>query len=215
MTVTVATLADRVLDRLGVVAIPVGERPAMTETVPFATIATMALVELGVIASDETPIPSDQALALDKVASVNAALIAQGSVWWSGNVVPRAFVEEYTKLTAAQMASAFGKAVDPASVKLFEARVTNGANVYKAPAAAHEAVMAVHTELAAADKVRWSSFDIPPSAEQPYVVKAANRIAMNFDSGAVDPRAEVQADIVLARVIALPTSGEVTPAVYF
>ena len=56
--------------------------PTLTEMVPAATIATMALVELGVIASDEVPSPADQALALDKVASVFAALDAQGVVWW-------------------------------------------------------------------------------------------------------------------------------------
>ena len=78
----------------------------------------------------------------------------------------------------------------------------------KQPAAARDAVMAVHTELAAADKVRWSSFDIPPSAEQPYVVKAANRIAMNFGKQ-VDPRAEVQADSYAGpRHRVAPTNGQ-------
>ena len=48
----------------------------------------------------------------------------------------------------------------------------------------------------------------------PYVVKAANRIAMNFGKD-VDARAEAQADVLLARIIALPTSGEVTRAEYF
>ena len=68
MTVPVSTLAQQALRLLGVRVVPLDDSPTLTEMVPVATIATMALVELGVIASDEMPIPSDQALALDKVA---------------------------------------------------------------------------------------------------------------------------------------------------
>ena len=120
---SVSTFAQQALRLLGVRVVPLDDSPDLTELVPVATIATMALVELGVIASDETPIPSDQALAFDKVASVHAALDAQGVVWWNGTAVPRAFVEEYTKLTAAQTSSSFGKASDPAALALLEARV--------------------------------------------------------------------------------------------
>ena len=91
MTVPVSTIAQQALRKIGVRVVPLDDSPTLTEMVPVATIATMALVELGVIASDETPLPSDQALALDKVASVHAALDAQGVVWWAGTAVPRAF----------------------------------------------------------------------------------------------------------------------------
>ena len=96
MTQSVSTIAERALRRLGVKIVPLDDSPTLVEMVPVATIATMALVELGVIASDETPSATDQALALDKVASVHAALDAQGLVWWDGTAVPRAFVEEST-----------------------------------------------------------------------------------------------------------------------
>ncbi len=96
MTTDVSTIAERALRRLNVAVVPLDDRPVLTELVPAATIATMALVELGVIASDEVPIPSDQALAVDKVASVHAALDAQGMVWWDGTAIPRAFVEEHS-----------------------------------------------------------------------------------------------------------------------
>ena len=122
MTVSVSTLAERALRRLNVTVVPLDDRPTLTEMVPVATIATMALVELGIIASDEAPIPSDQALALDKVASVHAALDAQGLVWWDGTAIPRAFVEEFVKLVAAQASSSFGKATDPAALALLEGR---------------------------------------------------------------------------------------------
>ena len=129
MTRSVATIAQQSLRRLGVRVVPLDDSPTLTETVPAATIATQALVELGVIASDETPLASDQALMLDRVASVHASLDAQGMVFWQGGAIPRAFAEEYTKLTAAFGASAFGKAVDPAVVKLLEGRVRAGVMV--------------------------------------------------------------------------------------
>ena len=60
-----------------------------------------------------TVLNADMAFMLDKVTTVHAALDAQGVVWWPIGSVPRAFVEEYTKLTVAQVASTFGKAIDP------------------------------------------------------------------------------------------------------
>jgi hypothetical protein len=174
----------------------------------------MALVELGVIASDETPLPSDQALALDKVASVHAALDAQGVVWWDGTAIPRAFVEEYTKLTAAQMASSFGKAVDPANVALLEARVRKGAMVISADDNANQAVQAVHDDLAMRGIARWSVFDIPDAVGTSYVTLAADALAPLFGLK-TDPKDAAQAMIAIFRYVALPTSGERTWAEYF
>ena len=158
MTTSIGTIAQKALRRLGVRVVPLDDSPDLTEMVPVATIATAALVELGVIASDETPIPSDQALMLDKVASVHAALDAQGVVWWPSGSVPRAFVEEYTKLTAAMAGSSFGKAIDPAMVPLLEARVRKGAMVLSADTKAQEAVQAIHDDLVMRGLARWTSW---------------------------------------------------------
>jgi hypothetical protein len=73
VTVSIGTIAQQALRRLGVRVVPLDDSPTLTELVPAATIATNALVELGVIASDETPSVTDQALAVDKVASVRLA----------------------------------------------------------------------------------------------------------------------------------------------
>ena len=159
MTESIATIAQKALRRLGVRIVPLDDSPTLTEmvsfnaiataalvelgvlnsdgtpttrTVPQATIATAALVELGVIASDEAPIPSDQALMLDKVASVHASLFDQGIALWAVGTIPRAFAEEYVKLTAAQAASSFGKSIDPAIVAMLEGRVRAGAAVLNA-----------------------------------------------------------------------------------
>jgi len=214
MTVPVSTIAQQALRLLGVRVVPLDDSPTLTEMVPVATIATMALVELGVIASDETPLASDQALALDKVASVHAALDAQGVVWWDGAAVPRAFVEEFTKLAAGQMASSFGKAVDPAVLALLEARVRKGAMVLSADDNANQAVMDVHNDLAMRGIARWSSQDIPDAVGNSYVVLAADALAPLFERK-TDPKDAAMAMVAIFRYVALPTSGERVAVEYF
>ena len=214
MTVSIATIGQKALRRLGVRVVPLDDSPTLTEMVPVATIATAALVELGVIASDETPIPSDQALLLDKVASVHAALDAQGVVWWSKDAIPRAFAEEYTKLAASWAATSFGKSADPQLVASLEARVRKGAMVLSSDDQANQAVQAVHDNLVMRGVARWSVFDIPNPVGDAYSVLAADRMAPLFgmDTVPADTRA---AEVAIYRYVALPTSGETVAAEYF
>jgi hypothetical protein len=214
MTVSVSTIAQQSLRRLGVRIVPLDDSPTLTEMVAAATIATAALVELGVIASDETPSPTDQALMVDKVASVHAALDAQGVVWWDGTAMPRAFTEEYTKLAAAQAASSFGKAVDPAMVALLEARVKKGAAVLSSDDNANQAVLAVHNDLAMRGIARWSSLDIPEPVGEAYTILAADRLAPLFGMD-TDPKDTAAAMVAIYRYIALPSTGEVVATTYF
>ena len=214
MTTSIGTIAQKALRRLGVRVVPVDDSPTLTEMVPFATIATAALVELGVIASDETPIPSDQALMVDKVASVHAALDAQGVVWWPSGSVPRAFTEEYVKLSAAMAGSSFGKAIDPAMVPLLEARVRKGAMVLSADSNAQQAVQAVHDDLVMRGIARWTSLDIPNPVGEAMEVLTADRLAPLF-GGDTDPRDTQAAMIAIYRYVALPSSGETVSTAYF
>jgi hypothetical protein len=214
MTVSIGTIAQQALRRLGVRIVPLDDSPTLVEMVPFATIATNALIELGVIASDETPIPSDQALMLDKVSSVHAALDAQGVVWWPSGSVPRAFVEEYTKLTAAMAGSSFGKAIDPAMVPLLEARVRKGAMVLSADDNAQQAVQAVHDDLVMRGIARWSIQDIPDPLSDPYATLAADALAPLF-GGDTDPKDTADAMVAIYRYVALPSSGETVSTAYF
>jgi hypothetical protein len=215
MTTSVGTIAQMALRRLGVRIVPVDDSPTLTEMVPFATIATAALVELGVIASDETPIPSDQALMLDKVASVHAALDAQGVVWWPSGSVPRAFVDEYTKLTAAMAGSSFGKAIDPAMVALLEARVRKGAMVLSADDNAQQAVQAVHDDLVMRGIARWTSLDIPNALGDPYVVLTSANLDPLFGLQTTDANDVRDAMVAIYRYVALPSSGETVSTAYF
>jgi hypothetical protein len=314
VTVSVDTLADRVLRRLGVVTVPAADRPEVTATVTAASIAASALQALGVVvpasergdveaitpleelarralemlavcAPDEPPLPDDLTTATTTIQALNDSMLARGMVPWQANAIPESASEDYTQLGAIYLAPAFGKAGDvtqrpaieariarialvaqaqamgetkvgdisasltarglidwteiPASAaeayiqmttialapafgqdadpKLYaalEARVERIAIIARAPQDAHDAIMAVHTDLAAAGKIRWSVFDIPPAAEFPYVVIASNRLAPQFGV-TPDPPAELLARATLARIIALPTSGEVTRAEYF
>ena len=215
MAVTIATLGERALRRLGVTIVREADRPALTVQVPRAAIATAALVELGVIASDETPSVADQNLALAKLASVQAALTAQAYVSWADAEVPQAAAEEYVKLTALVMAPAFGKAAGDAALHAaLEARVRKVAVVMGAPDLATEAVMNVHRDLTARGVARWTVFDVPDAVEAPYVLLAANQLAPQFGAQA-DPRDVVQAMRSLAQYVALPTSGEQVVGAYF
>jgi hypothetical protein len=214
MTVSIGTIAQQALRRLGVRIVPLDDSPTLTEMVSFDVIATAALVELGVIASDETPISSDQALMLDKVASVHAALDAQGVVWWPSGSVPRAFTEEYTKLTAAMAGSSFGKAIDPAMVALLEARVRKGVMVLSADTNAQEAVQAVHDDLVMRGIARWTSLDIPNALSDPYATLAADALAPLF-GGDTDSNDTRDAMVAIYRYVALPSSGETVSTAYF
>ena len=138
---TVAQIADRVLRRLGIVVVPAADRPILNTSVSTATIATnalielgviatgapplsqavvvttdaiatLALVKLGVIASDETPLTADMTLAQAAVAAVHANLVAQGHVDWVATAITNAVSEEYASLTAMHLAPAFGKSAD-------------------------------------------------------------------------------------------------------
>jgi len=214
MTVSVSELAERALRRLGFSIVPLDDSPVFTEMVPVATIATMALTELGVIAADETPTASDQALALDKVNSVQGAIDAQGLVWWDPSEVPRAFVEEYAKLTAMQAATSFGKQADPQVMQLLEARIKRGVMEMSGHDIAVEAVMAVHNNLLARGLARWSTQDIPEWVAGPYEVIAADFMSAKF-GGQVDNDDLAAAWRALAQMIALPSSGQRVQATYF
>ena len=211
---TPAELGERALRRLGVAVVPVAERPVMTVTTTAATVATAALVELGVIAADETPATLDQTLAASKVSAVHNALVARGLVSWPSTLIPQYVAEEYIKLTALIMASSFGKQADPATWPVLEERVRRAVLVQRAPDQATQAVMSVHQDLAARGKVRWTVFDIPVHVEDPYVMLAAYSLAPEFGMKPSQDDAKI-AEVSLNRYISLPSSGERVPVEYF
>ena len=160
-------------------------------------------------------IAQSQALAEARVATVHDELVGNAHVSWALNAIPQAVADDYVALVQFQMSNAFGMHTDvPNLVGSLEARVRQFSLVQRAPDLATEAVTAVHADLAARGKVRWTSLDIPLAAEQPYVLLAAFKLAPEFDKPA-NPNDYMLAEKSIARLIALPTSGERVRAVYF
>jgi hypothetical protein len=157
---------------------------------------------------------ADMPFMLGKVASVHASLDAQGVVWWDGTAVPRAFTEEYVKLTVAYAATSLGKQIDPAMIPALEGRVRKGAMVLSADDNAQQAVQAVHDDLVMRGVARWTSLDIPDPVGPQYAVLAADRLAPLF-GGDTDPKDTALAMVTLYRYIALPSSGETVATAYF
>lgn len=211
---TISELGTRVLRRLGVEVVATADRPALFVTIPVAEIARQALQWLAVVADDDVPNSNDLALARAKVAALHDGLVAQGIVSWAADAIPQSVVEDYVILTALHLAPAFGKTGDVAQEPVREARIRKVAMLMRSQALAEQAVYAIHVDLAARGKVRWSSEDIPVFVEDPYVDLAAAQLAFAFGVQ-VPPEREAMARLNLSRLISLPSSGERVVADYF
>lgn len=206
----------------GVNAIPLAFRQEYTQlTVAMASATFGKPADPAVVAAAEARIRAafqvttiDQAFLLDKAKSVHASLDAQGLVWWSGEAVPRAFAEEYIKLTVAFAAMAQNKPVDSNGIALLEARVRRGVMVLSSDSNAAQAVQDVHDDYVARGIARWSSFDIPEPVAAAYLLLATFRAAPLFDKPQ-NPMDLRQGELAIARYVALPSSGERMVAQYF
>jgi hypothetical protein len=219
---TAQEIAELALRTIAVIVVPLAERPAAASPVTADTIATNALLWLNIINPDDdltdTERARDQAYALTKALAVHDALVARAFVSWTSAAIPRAVSEEYTMLTAQHIGPAFGKAVgDAAGQEAVEARIGRMAMILRASDVALDSVTDVHNDLAARGKVRWSIFDVPPGAIDPYVTLTADRLVPQFPGLAKPqpPTAAIAAMVQLARLIALPSAGEPVVAEYF
>jgi hypothetical protein len=214
LATSVAAIGESALRRIGVAVVASADRPLLTVTVPVADVATRALVALAVIASDETPSASDQALAVSKVQAVHDSMVAQDFVSWASSAIPQAVANDYTMLTAMYLATAFGKTGDPAQVPVLEGRVRKMALLLGAGDLATAAVMDVHRNLAARGLVRWTVWDLPDAVADPYTMLAATQLAPEFGLPPIkgDDAAAYRA---LAQIIALPSSGQRVHAEFF
>jgi hypothetical protein len=214
MTVSVAMLAEQALRRLGVAIVPVADRPALIITITKELLAIRALLLLGVIAQDETASDNDSSWALANVYNAHESMVAQGFVSWTIDKIPDAVSNEYARLAALNLASSYGKQVDPAMLPMLEARVRKVAMVMRAPDDAAAAVMSVHNDLVMRGIARWTSQDIPDALGDPYTVLAADALAPLWGMDTA-PNDTQDAIIAIYRYVALPSSGERTRAEYF
>ena len=155
-----------------------------------------------------------QAVAEARVAVVHDTLVAQGNASWTLNAIPQAVADEYAGLVAQSVAPTLGQAVNPKMIEGLEARVRRAALVARGPELAEQAVLDVHADLAARGKTRWTIQDLPPAASRPYIMLAAYVLAPEFDVKQ-NENDRAMAVVDLARLVALPSSGERTRAEYY
>ena len=183
--VTMQSIADAALQAVGV-TVPVAHQPPAAGTPATTTnIAGAALIELGVVASDETPSASDLTVALEQATSCTQR-------WWARGLHrgserhPDWLIEEYVKL-AALVRPPFGKTGDPALWPMLEARVRKYSQVHESQGAVILArVASVHDSLVSAGMASWASTAIPQAAFDEYVALTTAQIAPVFGV-AVDP----------------------------
>jgi len=213
---TVAQIAERVLRRLGVAVVPVADRPALNTSASPSTIATNALVLLGVIAtdvvppsqavavtvdaiailalmkleviaSDETPLAADMTLARNAVAAVHANQVAQGHADWAATAITTAVSEEYASLVAIHLAPSFGKAGDLQSAAVYEARIATVARIHRAQNLALAKVSEVQAGLISQGLVNYGNTGIPTAVAEAYTRLTALMLASSFGKEA-DPK---------------------------
>lgn len=158
------------------------------------TTATKVLLKLAVIASDETPIAQDQALAVDKIVAVHDGLVAMDLVTWSVDAIPASVVEYYITMAANLAAPEFGK---PASLDALNgARDTirvmalSGA---RGQFLAEQKVQAAHDGLNVLGLVSWPVSAVPVAFAENYVAIAAAQLSPTMGKPA-DKEAAVNAE---------------------
>ena len=75
--------------------------------------------------------------------------------------IPQAVTDDYVALTMIKLAPVFEIKADPTGIPAMEARIRHFSLVQRAPDLATEAVMAVHADLGARGKLRWTEFGYP------------------------------------------------------
>lgn len=177
VVVTPDDMAARALRAVGVN--PVGLGAVGTGGTSTKTqIATRVLLKLAVIASDETPLPPDQAEAELKVAAVHDMLATLEYVSWDVDAVPDSAVEWYITMTANLLAPEFGKSGNAEAFNIARdaLRVQALSGAY-GQTLALEKVAAVHDALIAAGLVSWGLDAVPQAFSPDYVSMAATLLS--------------------------------------
>jgi hypothetical protein len=177
VTVTPDDMAARALRAVGINPAVLGALPTGGVSTK-AALATRVLSKLGVIASDETPEPSDLADAETKVAAVHDMLVTLGYATWTVDAVPDHAAEWVITMSANLLAPEFGK---PGSAEAFnigrEAIREMALTGAYGQSLALAKVAAVHDELVSAGLVSWPLTAVPQSQAENYVTMAATLLA--------------------------------------
>ena len=161
MTVSIGTLAQQALRLLGVRVVPLDDSPTLTETVPASAIADGALMELGVIASDETPSAIRSGVRAGSGGGRACIARCAGRRVVDQRCRADGLRRGIYQADCGDVGVELRQGVDPAVVALLEGRVRKGAMVLSADDNAQQAVEAVHDDLVMRGIARWTVFDIP------------------------------------------------------
>lgn len=155
------------------------------------------------------------ARAIVRVGLVHEELNAIGLVSWTSDTIPVSVSDCYMAMASSKMEAEGGAALTDAQYAVQVQRVRMVAMGGPAgQALAEQKVRAVHFSLEARGRVRWTLFDVPDFAEEPYVLKAA--VLLGPECGVkVDPTWDIQAERELMRIVSIPTNGDPVRADYF
>lgn len=153
--------------------------------------------------------------ALRSVQAVHAEMQGLGLVSWSLDAIPGSMSQAYAAAATVLMGEEDGKPLDAAAYSVQMMRVRMLAMGGPAgQALAEQKVRAVHASLDARGRTRWTLWDVPDFAEEPYVFMAATLLAPEIGMKA-DPSWWAQAEADLIRINSIPTNHEPVRACYF
>jgi hypothetical protein len=143
-----------------------------------ADLATAALEKLSVIASDETPSVTDQALALARINGVHDILAGSDYVTWPVSAVPGNVAEFYIVMAGQLLAPSFGK---PANMEAFQqaqafVRQQSLSGAF-GQALALAKVAEVHEQLNGLGMVAWTIDTVPTQNASDYITLTASLLA--------------------------------------
>lgn len=164
-----------------------------------------------------------------EVAAVHATVLGRGLADWPAERVPLAVADAYAVLAASRLLPRWGgalpasaaqaalQAASPGAAQAAEEALRRLVASRDAQALAEGKVVAVHAGLDARGIARWTLFDLPDWAEEPYVLMTAALLATEFravapefgqlaDAGAATAAATA-AELALCRAAALPSLG--------
>lgn len=180
-TVTQADLASRALRAVGINPAPIGSGTATGITYTASALATAALEKLSVIASDEAPSATDQALALARVNDAHDILAGADFITWSAAAVPASVAEFYIVMAVQLLAPSFGKLANMDAFVQAQAMVRQQSlSGAFGQTIASGKVSEVHEQLNALGLVNWTIAAVPQAQAANYVALTAALLAPVF-----------------------------------
>lgn len=177
-----AYLAQNALKLLGVNLVEQQANPGADGSLfTVANIGNMALVQLGIIASDQTASSQDTALATQYAGAFQAEMVQLNYVRWTASTIPMLAANLYMIAVAALLGPAFEKPFQAAEYAGAVAQIKQLAIANSsAQQFAYDNIGLVHQTLLGKNMVSWDLNSIPDPVAQYYILLAAQNMATTF-----------------------------------